>query len=67
MVKRYELADAQWGGSKPHDANLYKNRNRIERCFNKLKRFRRVATGFDRRATHFLAFIHLAGAMIWMR
>ena len=51
----------------PHDANLYKNRNRIERCFNKLKHFRRFATRFDRRAAHFLAFIHLACAMIWMR
>jgi transposase len=51
----------------PHDATLYKNRNRIERCFNKLKHFRRFATRFDRRAAHFLAFIHLACAMIWMR
>lgn len=51
----------------PHDAVLYKTRNRIERCFNKLKHFRRFATRFDRRAVHFLAFIHLAAAMIWMR
>jgi transposase len=51
----------------PHDSTLYKTRNRIERCFNKLKHFRRFATRFDRRAVHFLAFIHLAAAMIWMR
>ena len=51
----------------PHDVGLYKNRNRIERCFNKLKHFRRFATRFDRRMKHFLAFIHLAAAMIWMR
>jgi transposase len=51
----------------PHDATLYKHRNRIERCFNKLKHFRRFATRFDRRAVHFLAFIQLASAMIWMR
>jgi transposase len=51
----------------PHDATLYKQRNRIERCFNKLKHFRRFATRFDRRAAHFLAFIHIASAMIWMR
>jgi transposase len=51
----------------PHDVNLYKNRNQIERCFNKLKHFRRFATRFDRRAAHFLAFIQLACAMIWMR
>lgn len=51
----------------PHDTALYKERNRIERCFNKLKHFRRFATRFDRRAAHFLAFIHIASAMIWMR
>ncbi len=51
----------------PHDSDLYKPRNRIERCFNKLKHFRRFATRYDRRAVHFLAFIHLAAAMLWMR
>ena len=51
----------------PHDAAIYRCRNRIERCFNKLKHFRRFATRFDRRAAYFLAFIHLAASMIWMR
>lgn len=51
----------------PHDREAYRHRNRIERCFNKLKHFRRFATRFDRRAVHFLAFIHLASAMLWMR
>jgi transposase len=49
-----------------HDRHRYKLRNRIERCFNKLKHFRRLATRYDRRAVHFLAFIHLAAAMLWM-
>lgn len=51
----------------PHDATIYRHRNRIERCFNKLKHFRRFATRYDRRASNFLAFIHLAASMIWMR
>ena len=51
----------------PHDRDLYKVRNRIERCFNKLKHFRRFSTRFDRLAVCFLAFIHLAAAMIWKR
>lgn len=51
----------------PFDKTKYRLRNRIERCFNKLKHFRRFATRFDRRAAHFLAFIHLAAAIIWMR
>ena len=51
----------------PHDADTYKHRNRIERCFNRLKHFRRFATRYDRRTIHFSGFVHLAAAMIWMR
>jgi transposase len=51
----------------PHDAIAYRLRNRIERFFNKLKHFRHIATRYDRRASYFLACLHLASAMIWMR
>jgi transposase len=51
----------------PHDPIAYKTRNRIERCFNKLKHFRRIATRFDRRALHFLSFLHLAASLLWLR
>ena len=50
-----------------HDKEIYKARNRIERCFNKLKHFRRIATRYDRRACYFLAFILIACAVLWMR
>ena len=51
----------------PYDFEAYKMRNTVERCFNKLKHFRRIATRFDRQAVNFLSFIHLAAAMLWMR
>ena len=51
----------------PHDPLIYKLRNRIERCFNRLKHFRRFATRFDRLAAHYLAFTHIAASMIWLR
>ncbi len=51
----------------PYDFQIYKERNAIERCFNKLKHFRRIATRYDRKAIHFMAFISLAAAMLWMR
>jgi transposase len=51
----------------PHDAGIYRHRNRIERCFNRLKHFRRFATRYDRRTIHFNGFAHLAAAMIWLR
>lgn len=51
----------------PHDAEVCRHRNRIERCFNCLKHFRRFATRYDRRTIHFTGFVHLAAAMIWLR
>ena len=50
-----------------HDAMRYRERNRIERCFNKLKHFRRIATRFDRRDIYFLSFLHLACTLLWLR
>lgn len=50
-----------------HDPAIYRMRNRIERCFNKMKHFRRFATRYDRRAVNFLALIHIVAVMIWMR
>ena len=51
----------------PHDTIAYKQRNRIERCFGRLKHFRRFATRYDRRTIHFEGFAHLAAIMIWLR
>lgn len=51
----------------PHDEAIYKHRNHIERCFGRLKHFRRFATRYERRTIHFTGFVHLAAAMIWMR
>lgn len=49
-----------------HDEVIYINRNRIERCFGRMKHFRRFATRYERRTLHFQGFVHLAAAMIWM-
>ncbi len=38
-----------------YDRPLYKLRNRIERCFNKLKQFRRFATRYEKSKTAFVA------------
>ncbi len=50
---------------RPYDATLYKQRNWIERSFNKLKHCRRLATRYDRKTAHFLAFLHLAAFALW--
>lgn len=51
----------------PHDEAVYRHRNQIERCFGRMKHFRRFATRYDRRTIHFTGFVHLAAAMIWLR
>jgi transposase len=48
-----------------YDRDLYKQRNLIERAFNKLKHWRRIATRYDRRSLYFLAALHLAAAVTW--
>jgi putative transposase len=45
-----------------YDEALYKQRNRIERCFSKLKCFRRFATRYERSKARFHALIALACA-----
>ena len=50
----------------PYDVVRYKQRNLIERCFGKLKHFRRFATRYDRRTIHFKDFVCLEASMIWL-
>jgi len=50
----------------PYDKEAYKLRNRIERCFGRLKIFRRIATRYDRKTIHFMASLHLAASILWM-
>jgi putative transposase len=52
---------------RPYDAELYKERNRIERFFNKLKQFRRVATRYDKLLANFMGFVKLAAIAIWLK
>ena len=46
---------------------LYRYRNLVERFFNKIKQFRRIATRFDKTAENFLAAVKLASVRIWLR
>ena len=52
---------------RPYDQNLYADRNKVERFFNHLKAYRRIATRYDKTAVSFLAFVELAAALIWLR
>lgn len=43
---------------------IYRERNQVERFFNKLKQFRRIATRYDKLGATFFAFIKLAAVRI---
>lgn len=46
---------------------LYRERNLIERFFNKIKHCRRIATRYDRLAANYLAFLQLASIRLSLR
>jgi len=51
----------------PVDGYIYALRNRVERCFNKLKNARRLATRYDKTAESYLGFIQIVSIKLWMR
>ena len=50
----------------PHDPIKYKWRNLVERLFNKLKNWRRVATRYDKTRESYLGFVALASIKLWI-
>ena len=46
---------------------VYRQRNRVERFFNRLKQMRGIATRYDRRADNYLAAVKLAATRIWIK
>lgn len=49
------------------DYVAYKERHLVECPIGKLKHFRRVFSRFDKYARRFLAFVHLASILIWLK
>jgi transposase len=52
---------------RPCDYAAYKERHLVECFIGKLKHFRRVSSRYDKYATRFLAFVHFASMVIWLR
>ena len=51
-----------------YDENLYKKRHLVENAFLRLKRsWRGIATRYVKRLSSFIAFVHLACAMDWLK
>jgi transposase len=54
------------GGRPPaFDREVYKHRNVVERCFNRLKQWRGIATRYDKTAQSYEAAVTLASLLMW--
>ncbi len=51
----------------PVDGFVYALRNRIERCFNRLKNDRRIATRYDKTSASYLGFALVGAIRLWIR
>lgn len=49
------------------DAEMYRDRNKIERFFGRLKQYRRLATRYEKTVVSFLAFWHIGAMLDWLR
>ena len=69
-------AKGAWANIRPLDhrketptfcAWVYRQRNQVERFFNKIKHFRAVATRYDKRDDNYMAGLQLASIRLWLR
>jgi transposase len=48
------------------DGHIYKERHLVENFFCKIKRYRRVATRYEKTAANFLGFVLFASLRVWL-
>ncbi|WP_435851836.1 IS5 family transposase [Streptomyces umbrinus] len=66
--QRHRRNRGRRGGRPPvFDRDIYRRRNVVERCFNRLKGFRGIATRYDKTATSYEAAVNLASFLLWAR
>ncbi|KOT86016.1 transposase [Streptomyces rimosus subsp. pseudoverticillatus] len=56
------------GGGRPSgfDRRIYRQRNVVERCFQKLKQWRGLATRYDKARKSYQAAVTIASLMLWI-
>ena len=74
-VRGFAAARGAWANIPPRSIRkqafsfsgwVYRQRNLVERFFNRIKHFRGLATRYDRRPDNFLAALKLAAIRIWL-
>jgi transposase len=49
-----------------YDRETYKNRNQVERFFNRMKQYRRFATRYEKTAKSFLALVYFVAVFVYL-
>ena len=48
------------------DKALYRMRNMVERCLNRLKQYRRIATRYEKNSENYLTMVTIASFIMWL-
>jgi transposase len=67
QLARRQARGSRGGRPPDFDAHTYRDRNVVERTFNRLKQWRGIATRYDKHARNYRAGIVLASILLWLR
>lgn len=67
QITRRQTKGAAGGRPPDFDAEVYRARNVVERCFARLKQFRDLATRYAKRLAYWRADLVIATIVLWLR
>jgi transposase len=67
QIERRRAKGSRGGRPPAFDPDLYAERNVVERCFNRLKQFRALATRYAKRVAYYRSEIIIAAIVLWLR
>ncbi|WP_133061786.1 transposase [Streptosporangium minutum] len=69
ILWRFREARAEAAGGRPvtFGPERYRQRNTVERCFQKIKTWRGLATRYDKAPESYEAGLYLRGSIMWLR
>ncbi|WP_370460891.1 IS5 family transposase [Pseudonocardia sp. EV170527-09] len=67
QIARRHVKGSRGGRPPRFDPEIYADRNVVERCFNRLKQFRDLATRYAKRAAYYRSEILIAAIILWLR
>ena len=66
IPERKDQRERRRGRPPKFDRESYRRRNVVERCVNRLKQWRGIATRYEKRAANYRAAVVIAALMIWL-